>query len=384
VGHLAAEEGVKPVKLGSLVVGAVCSALLISSSALFGATVSPALLKAKQEAEGRGYFFEASHDEIVAKSRKESKLRVLSSLSPEVFPHLTRVFKEKYPFVDLQLREITGTEAAQRHLHDLGAGGAKNWDVSHLSWDFFHEYLPHAAKIDILGMAQQGILAIPSKMIDPGTRSLVAAGSAADSIAYNRCILEPSKVPNRWEDFYKPEFKGKKFIADVQPHIYAAMAAGAGEEWMMSHARKIAAQQPIWTRGHTRVLTAIAAGEYTLHSGTNYHSVVRAAQKDRSGCLQPKVIEPVPMRLQEPEMVVNGAPNVYSGLLWLEFLATPAAQKILDDYEPLKSSIYVTDSALEKLVRGKQIWLADWKSYPQSPRWMGMAVEAFGFPKVDK
>jgi ABC-type Fe3+ transport system substrate-binding protein len=221
-------------------------------------------------------------------------------------------------------------------------------------------------------------------MIDPATRSLVAAGSAADSIAYNRCMLEPVKVPERWEDFYKPEFKGKKFIADVQPHIYAAMAAGAGEEWMVSHAKKIASQQPIWTRGHTRVLTAIASGEYSLHSGTNYHSVVRAAQRDRTGCLQPKVIEPIPLRLQEPEMVITGAQNVYAGLLWLEFLASPPAQKILDDLEPLKSSIYVPGSALEKLVRGKEIWLADWKSYPQSPRWMAMAVEAFGFPKVDK
>jgi hypothetical protein len=132
------------------------------------------------------------------------------------------------------------------------------------------------------------------------------------------------------------------------------------------------------------VLTAIATGEHTLHSGTNYHSAVRAAQKDRSGCLQPKVIEPIPMRLQEPEMIVDKAQNIYAGLLWLEFLASPAAQKILDDHEPLKSSIYAPGSALEKLARGRKVWLADWKSYPHSPRWMAMAVEAFGFPKVDK
>jgi len=150
---------------------------------------------------------------------------------------------------------------------------------------------------------------------------------------------------------------------------------------MVGHARRIAAQQPVWVRGHTRVLTAIATGEYTLHSGTNYHSTVRAAQKDRSSCLQAKVIEPIPMRLQEPEMVIEKAQNPYAALLWFEFLASPAAQKILDDHEPLKSSIYAPGSALEKLVRGKKFWLADWKSYPQSPKWMAMAVEAFGFPK---
>jgi ABC-type Fe3+ transport system substrate-binding protein len=371
-------------KLALSIPALLCCTVLISNGSVCAASASPALLKAKQEAEAKGYLFETSHDEILAKAKKEGKLQVLNSLNPDIFPHMTKAFKEKYPFIDLQLREITGTETAQRHIHELRAGGARNWDVSHLTWDFFNDYLPHAAKIDLLGMAQHGVLAIPIKMIDPNTRALVAAGSAADSIAYNRCMLDPSKVPDRWEDFYKAEFKGKKFIADVQPHIYAAMAAGAGEEWMVGHARKVAAQQPVWVRGHTRVLTAIATGEHTLHSGTNYHSAVRAAQKDRSGCLQPKVIEPIPMRLQEPEMIVDKARNIYAGLLWLEFLASPAAQKILDDHEPLKSSIYAPGSALEKLVRGKKFWLADWKSYPHSPRWMAMAVEAFGFPKVDK
>jgi ABC-type Fe3+ transport system substrate-binding protein len=371
-------------KLGLWILILLYCALLVTNASAFAAAASPGLLKAKQEAEAKGYLFEASHDDILAKAKKEGKLQVLNSLNPDIFPHMTKAFKEKHPFIDLQLREITGTETAQRHIHELRAGGARNWDVSHLTWDFFNDYLPHAAKIDILGMAQHGVLAIPIKMIDPNTRALVAAGSAADSIAYNRCMMEASKVPDRWDDFYKPELKGKKFIADVQPHIYAAMAAGAGEEWMVSHARKIAAQQPVWVRGHTRVLTAIATGEHSLHSGTNYHSAVRAAQKDRTGCLQPKVIEPIPMRLQEPEMVVDKAQNVYAGLLWFEFLASPVAQKILDDHEPLKSSIYAPGSALEKLVRGKKVWLADWKSYPQSPKWMAMAVEAFGFPKVDK
>lgn len=371
-------------KLKIFCAGILSFVLSVLDAPLFAASTSPTPLQAKQVGEAKGYLFETSHDEIVAKAKKEGKLRVLSSLSPEVFPHMTKAFKERYPFIDLSVQEITGTEAAQRHLHELRAGMAREWSVVHITWDFYNDYIPHGAKIDVLGMAEQGAVAISPKMIDPGNRFVVAAGTAADSIAFNRCRLEPSRVPERWEDFYKPEFKGKKFIADVQPHIYASMAAGGGEEWMVSHARKIAAQQPVWVRGHTRALTAIAAGEYTLHSGTNYHSAVRAAQKDRTGCLQPKVIEPVPVRLTEPEMVVEKAQSPYAGLLWLEFLASPVAQKILDEYEPLKSSIYVSGSALEKLVRGKKIWLADWKAFPQSPRWMSIVVEAFGFPKVDK
>jgi hypothetical protein len=42
------------------------------------------LLKAKREAEAKGYIFETSHDEIVAKAKKEGKLRVMTTLEVDV------------------------------------------------------------------------------------------------------------------------------------------------------------------------------------------------------------------------------------------------------------------------------------------------------------
>jgi hypothetical protein len=47
-------------------------------AAAFLALPTQALLKTKQEAEGKGYLFEASRDEIVARAKKEAKLRVLT------------------------------------------------------------------------------------------------------------------------------------------------------------------------------------------------------------------------------------------------------------------------------------------------------------------
>src|SRR5262245_52398066 len=134
----------KAVKLALSILALLC-AVVIANAFDFAASPSPGLLKAKQEAEAKGYLFEASHEEILAKAKKEGKLQVLNSLNPDIFPHMTKEFKEKFPFIDLQLREITGTETAQRHIHELRTGGSRNWDVSHLTWDFFNDYLPHVA-----------------------------------------------------------------------------------------------------------------------------------------------------------------------------------------------------------------------------------------------
>ncbi len=349
-----------------------------ASSALAAA---PALQKSKQEAQARGYVFLSSHDEIVKLAKLEARVEGIISLDPDTFGPLIKAFRSRYPFLDLRLREVTGTEATQRFLLEVQSGTAQA-DFTYISEDFYKGFITRGKKFDILGMAEQGVLSIPLKMIDPLSRKAISAATIFAAVAFNKCLLEAGKVPERWEDFLKPELKGKKFFVDIRPFHYQSFAAGAGEEWMLDYAQKIAAQDPVWIRGASRVLTQIAAGEYLLHSGINYHSTMRAKEKDKTGCLELKIIEPVPVRLSEPQMIVETAKHPHAALLWLEFLAGSEAQAIIDKHEPLKSSIYSSASAVEKIIRGKKIWLKDWNHYEKGPDWMGMAVKAFGFPKA--
>jgi ABC-type Fe3+ transport system substrate-binding protein len=355
--------------------------VLYTPSAAVAAAPAAALQKSKQEAEAKGYVFLQSHDEIVKLAKQEARVDGIVSLDPETFGPLTQAFRRRYPFLDVRLREVTGTEATQRFLLEVQSGMAQA-DFTYISEDFYKGFIARGKKFDILGMAEHGVLSMPLKMIDPLSRKAISAATIFAVVAFNKCVLDAGKVPERWEDFLKPELKGKKFLVDIRPFHYQSFAAGAGEEWMLDYAQKIAAQEPVWIRGASRVLTQIGAGEYQLHSGINYHSTMRAKEKDKTGCLDLKIIEPVPVRLAEPQMVVETAKRPHAALLWLEFLAGTEAQAIIDKHEPLKSSIYSPGSAVEKLIRGKKIWLKDWKHYEKGPDWMGAAVKAFGFPKA--
>jgi iron(III) transport system substrate-binding protein len=355
--------------------------IVLTASDALAATATPALQKSKLDAEAKSYIFLSSHNEIVRLAKQEARVDGIVSLDPETFGPLTKTYKSKYPFLDLKLREVTGTEATQRFLLEVQSGRAQA-DFTYISEDFYKGFITRGKKFDILGMAENNVLSIPLKMIDPLSRKAISAATIFAAVAFNKCLLEPAKVPERWEDFLKPELKGKKFFVDIRPFHYQSVAAGAGEEWMVDYAQKISAQDPVWIRGASRVLTQIAAGEYLLHSGINYHSTIRAKEKDKSGCLDLKIIEPVPVRLSEPQMVVDTAKHPNAALLWLEFLASAEAQAIIDKHEPLKSSIYASGSAVEKIIRGKKIWLKDWNHYEKGPDWMGMAVKAFGFPKA--
>ena len=355
----------------------------IHSSEAFGAAApSAAVIKAKQEAEAKGLAFETSRDEINAKAKKDGRLRVLSSLDPISCKPMADSFKKKYPFIDIQISEITGTEAMQRHLLELKAGTLKDWDVLHASEDSYTDFATHTMKLDVLGMAEQGVLRINPKMVDPENRAIVAVASGMCSIAYNKTLVPGDRVPNQLEDVLRPEFKGKKLVVDIRPHCMSALMVAQGEEWVVNYARKIKEQDPVWVRGNTRALTSISVGEFTMHQLTNYHSCVRAAQKDKSKNLVCKIVEPVSIRIQEPDFVVKNAANVSSALLFLEHQASPEGQKVLDDIEPMKSSIF-GPGQVSKTVQGKKISLNDFRTYHKTQGWMKMIVEAYGFPKAE-
>jgi ABC-type Fe3+ transport system substrate-binding protein len=352
---------------------------------LLAAAPETAPAVAKKNAESQGYTSFASHDEIVARARKEGKLRALSLLGKQTYKPLINAFKQRYPFIsDISLEEIGATEAPQRFLLELKAGSATQWDVLSVAPDFYPDYLPYVKKLDILRMATQKVLSIPTAMIDPKNRSAVSIASSIHAIAYNKKNLAEDRVPAGWQDFLKPELKGKKFLVDIRPIGFAALAAGAGEEWMLDYARKIAAQDPIWIRGQSRYLTSIAVGEYSLFLLAFHYSCLREAAKNPTGSLGCKVVEPVPARIQNFVAINNSAAHSSAGLLWLEFLATPEGQRIIDEYEPFNASLYSPGTKLATLIKGKKMSVNNWDTIQNSEKWQEMAVETFGFPNAAK
>jgi len=342
------------------------------------------VLNAKQSAQASGFIFETSHEEIVAKAKKEGKLRVITSLEAETYKQLAATFKQKYPFLDFTVNAVDGTEAAQRLLLELKAGMGKNWDAIHLSRDFYNEFAEHTKKIDILGMAEHKVLAIPTVMIDPNKRNIVAEASAIQTVVYNRVLIAAEKVPNTWEDFLKPDLKGRKFLIDIRPHGMVSLVPGLGEGWVKNYASRLKDQEPIWVRGYARALAAMSAGEYALHQQANYQSCVDVAEKHPRKSIVCKVIQPVPVRLIELLGVTISAANPYAALLWLEFQATPTGQRIIDKYEPLKSSVYGPGSELAKVTEGKKLSIDKWDSFAQIPGWYDMIEKAFGLPQAEK
>jgi len=358
----------------------LAATLGLGSVSSFAAAVSASLAKAKQDAEAKGYLFLSSREEILARAKKEGRIRVLSSQDPEAIKAMSVAFKKKYPFIDARIEEIGGMENYQRILQEMKAGLAKTWDVNYLAFDFYSEFVPYQKKFDILGMAEQGVLQIAPKLVDPINRLVVAIQSNMQVIAYNKQMISADKVPDGWEGFLAPEFKGKKFLLDVRPKPLAALVPLWGLEKTVEFAKKLAGQQPIWYRGESRQLTQMVAGEYPLILGPNYKSA--KATRDPRGVLEVKVVEPVPARFSEVQAVLNTAANPHAALLWLEFQASAEGQKILDEVD-LAATIYTPGSVHEKLTRDKKVSLLAWEHFPRMGKYEEEIIKAYGFPRAD-
>jgi ABC-type Fe3+ transport system substrate-binding protein len=357
---------------------------LIAKSNAHGASLSDAVIKAKKDAEAKGYIFVSTRDEIIAKAKKEGRLRALSGLSSEAMKLFAEAFKKKYPFIDTHVEEIEGSDAYQRFLLELKSGSAKTWDSTYIPIHMYDDYLAHQMKVDILGMASAGILNIPLKMVDPINRNTVSSNNLMHVVAYNKKLISDDKVPQNWEDFLKPEFRGRKFLVDIRPSDLAALVPAWGLEKTLEFARKLAAQQPVWVRGATRSITPVIAGEFALSSGPSFSSVKRAQEKDASGALGYKIVEPVPIRfVSRVDGVLSTASHPHTALLWLEFHVSSEGQKILDDHGPFQASIFTPGSAIEKETKGKKLSAVDWSYFIKVEEYQSKIVEAYGFPKAN-
>jgi len=102
--------------------------------------------------------------------------------------------------------------------------------------------------------------------------------------------------------------------------------------------------------------------------------------KDRGGALAYKVVEPVPIRIADCEAVFDKAASPYAGLLWLEFIAGPETQNILN--RDFKGSVFVPGTTPYQLTQGKKVSLVAWEHAPKLEELQKKVFEAYGFPKA--
>jgi iron(III) transport system substrate-binding protein len=319
----------------------------------------------------------ASRDELVAAAKAEGQLKVLTSMVPETNAALQAGFMKHYPEIKTQVDEQQNDEG-QKTLLELQAGQV-DYDILHLGkTDGYAEFLPFTERIDLLAMSKAGTIKMPEGLINPHEPHIMAAGSGLGAIAWNKKLVPESEVPSSWEDLLDPKYKGQ-FMLNIEAEHVAELMEAWGQEKVLDYARKLAAQEPIWSDSDTAGLTLMAAGEQKMYAFVNYHSAYRV-QKKQPDVVGIKLLDPVPASYTQLQAIRKDTAHPAAATLFLEYLTTPEAQGFLDELEPAQSAVLAEGSMAAELTKGEKISIILWDDFAKLPEWSAMVQKEWGFP----
>jgi iron(III) transport system substrate-binding protein len=323
-----------------------------------------------------------TREQIMEGAKKEGKVRVTPGHDESAIPTLVKAFQKKYPFIQTTWGIVGGTDSGQRQLFEMAAG-TSNVDAFSPSSAFFSDYFRKdlIKKYDFRAMSKAGHLKIPLEMIDDS--GVVAwLGTNTGVLAYNTKLVPPEKAPKSWENCLDPQWKGK-FSVDTKPNVFAWLVPRWGEEKLLSFARRLKENNPVWARGNTRNITALSTGEVVLNCGMYIQVIERTLRKDQTLPIKMVIPDPFPMSYHEPEAVYANSKNPHAALLWIEFIASREGQELAETIETGRGSFLVEGTLAHKLAKGKNISLcADDCRYREDKLMERIAVEAWGLPKL--
>src|SRR5262245_50402870 len=316
---------------------------------------------------------------ILEDANKEGKLIVSPGFEESTTPHLIEAFKKKYPFIT----NVVWSKPPdfRKQLADL-IDGKIEVDAFRPAPNVWSQYFSNnlIRKYDYKKIAQNGQLNIAQQMIDD-TGVIVWSGSIIGVLAYNvnRVGNEP---PKGWESCLDSKWSGK-FTVDSKPNVLASLAANWGEEKLLDYARKLKQNQPIIVRGSTLGLTKLAAGEFGFMCGVYLHALERFVRDNPRAPIKRLVVNPLPAAFHEPTAVFARAPHRHAALLWIEFLAAPEGQQVLDAVDPGRASFLVESTLAHKLASGAKLSVCATGCRDREDDLIKrIAVDAWGLPRV--
>ena len=194
---------------------------------------------------------------LIEGAKKEKTLQIYSIIVVSEHMQIISRFKEKYPFIDVQLWRSTSenilnrvlTEArANKHLVDIiGTGGRETHDL--VSKGLLQKYNSPERK-----------------SYEPGFKDAEGYWTAFYVnplvTAYNTRMVTDKEAPKTYDDFLDPKWKGKLVMEEDELEWFFTMLRHWGEDKGLNYMRRLGRQGFSVLKGHTAMMNLVAMGEY--------------------------------------------------------------------------------------------------------------------------
>lgn len=263
----------------------------------------------------------AADPKWVEEAKKEGSVVWYTNMLLDQANHVINRFKEKYPFIKVDLFRTGGGPLLNKILAESRAG--KNlWDVAVGRGEMI---LPLLERKLLASYRSPETNMISDDLVDR-EGFWTAYYANPHGLGFNTRMVPKAEIPRSYEALLDPKWKGKKISLDTEGYgLFAGLIRVWGREKALSYFNKLAAQEPVPMRGNTSRIQLVAAGEYPLL--ISYPSLLQV-HASKGAPIDWLHLEPVVV-LIFPVMLAARSPNQSAGKLLIDFLLSKEGQQIL-------------------------------------------------------
>jgi ABC-type Fe3+ transport system substrate-binding protein len=278
----------------------------------------------------------------VEEAKKEGTLVWYTAMELGQANQIAGRFKEKYPFIKVDVLRTGGGPLLNRILAEA-RGGKHSWDVAVGRGEMI---LPLLERKLLASYRSPETSMISDDLVDrEGFWTAFYANPYG--LGFNTSMVAKTDVPTSYEALLDPKWKGKKISLDTEGYgLLAGLSRAWGREKALSYFKTLAAQEPVLMRGNTQRIQLVVAGEYPLL--ISYPSLLQLHTSKGAPIdwlhLEPAVV------LIYPVMLAARSPNPNAGKLFIDFLLSKEGQQILVDLKrvPVRKDVDADPPRLSK------------------------------------
>ena len=270
---------------------------------------------------------------LLAAAKKEGTLTWYSSVAEKDVAPLVEPFRKKY---GIQVKTWRGS-TEKVLTRTLSEASAKRYDV-----DAIHIGAPELEALHREQILQPIYSSYFKDLIPDAVPQHREWASTLLSVwvqAYNTNLIRKDELPKKWEDFMNPRWKGQLGIEAKIQEWYAAVVLDMGEQKGIQFFRDLVAKNGLSVRnGHSVLNNMVIAGEVPMTLAM--YSYMPIAAKNQGAPIDWFSLDPTIGRANGMG-VARHAAHPHAALLFLDYLLSPEAQKILVDlgYVPASAKV---------------------------------------------
>lgn len=170
------------------------------------------------------------------------------------------------------------------------------------------------------------------------------------ALGYNTTHVKKEDVPKTYEALLNPRWKGKKLSMDNEGYlVLQGLATAWGREKAVDYMKKLAALDPVLSRGNTERVTLAGAGQYELILAYA-HTLER--EKFKGAPIEWIPLEPAVTEI-DPQMIGSKAPHPNAARLFMDYILSKEGQEMLVEFQriPVRKDV---EPKPARLFRGYQ------------------------------